>query len=116
MCLSISVVAKRKESATGLGRANSAHKSVSKQPVAFHNSTTIMKARGPGAIPIDISNYLNFTCPKCGSGENISVGVIVGAKLLPTGYIIEDDGPLQKSRYVHQRFGSRKRGFLRESS
>jgi hypothetical protein len=41
-----------------------------------------------------MSNYLNFTCPKCGSGENISVGVIVGAKLLPTGYIIEDDGHL----------------------
>jgi predicted nucleic-acid-binding Zn-ribbon protein len=37
-----------------------------------------------------VPNYLNYTCPKCGSGEEISVSVIVGAKLLSSGYSIDD--------------------------
>jgi hypothetical protein len=41
-----------------------------------------------------MSNYLNLTCPKCASGENITIAVIVSAKLSPTGYTIEDDGNL----------------------
>jgi hypothetical protein len=44
---------------------------------------------------MSMANYLNFTCPKCGSGETISVSVPFSAKLLPTGYIIEDDGHLE---------------------
>jgi hypothetical protein len=41
-----------------------------------------------------MANYLNYTCPKCGGGENISVAVVVGAKLLPAGHVIENVGEL----------------------
>jgi hypothetical protein len=35
-------------------------------------------------------NYLNYKCPQCGSGEEISVSVIVGVKLLSSRYSIQD--------------------------
>jgi hypothetical protein len=35
-------------------------------------------------------NYLDYKCLKCGSADGISVSVIVGVKLLSSGYSIED--------------------------
>jgi hypothetical protein len=35
-------------------------------------------------------NYLDFTCPKCRSGDGICVAVVITAKFLPERFVIDN--------------------------